>query len=82
MTRIVAMETEQGEILYMRGNPSEEDVKKFVAHQNNRFARGHIGGPSGIDPHKINQAYFLENEMERFNPEAEKIKIDISDIVN
>jgi hypothetical protein len=82
MSRIVVMKTEQGEDLFLRGNPSEDEVRQFILIQNNRYKSNHPAGPSGIDAYKITEAFFLNNEMERFNLEAEKTPIDISNMVD
>jgi len=46
-SRVAVLQTHVNIPLVIRGNPSEEDVLKFVKEQNRRYQNGDQGGPSG-----------------------------------
>ena len=65
------------EPLFIRGNPSREAVKEFVAEHNRRYAAGEPGGPGGCDARRIISAAFFADELSGLDPSAKGKSIDI-----
>lgn len=65
------------EPLFIRGNPSREAVKEFVAEHNRRYMAGEPGGPGGAKPRRIISAALFDDELSALDPSAKGKPINI-----
>lgn len=60
--RVAVLTTHTGFPLFLRANPSEQDVIGFVTENNRRYHAGEPSGPSGQPALLVKSAAFYESE--------------------
>jgi hypothetical protein len=60
-TRVAVLRTDSFPLV-IRGNPSEEEVRGFVAEHSRRHVHGEAGGPNGERAHAIQDAFWFDEE--------------------
>jgi len=53
INKVVVLSTSVDHPLIIRSNPTDEDVRSFVAEHTRRYVAGEQGGPSGISAYRI-----------------------------
>lgn len=76
--RIAVLSTHTAENLYLRANPTEEEVRGFVKEHNRRYHAGEPGGPGGSPALLIIGASFYDADDDLEDPEVVGQEIDIS----
>ena len=79
-TSVVVLDTHVGQPLVIRANPTDEAVRGFVTEHSRRYLAGEPGGPSGIAPYRIFNAFRFDSE-EAWLEGAEGVEIDIADLL-
>lgn len=78
--RVCVLETHVGEPLIIRANPSEEEVRAFVAEHLRRYHAGEHGGPGGHPAHKILSAAYFESEAAFMAGQGKQAEVAIDDL--
>lgn len=78
---VVALHTHVGETLVIRANPTDDEVKAFVAEHSRRYHTGEAGGPSGIPAYRIHKAERYASELDVDNEEVAGEEIDLTDVL-
>ena len=77
---VVVLATHVGQPLILRANPTDEAVRGFVEEHTRRYVAGEPGGPSGIAPFRIFNAFRFDSE-EAWLEDANGTEIEIGDLL-
>lgn len=78
---VVVIDTHVGHDLVIRANPSDEDVRGFVAEHHRRYIAGEPGGPSGIPAYRLFTAKRYTDEESYLGGAEAVAEIDLSDLL-
>ena len=83
LDRVAVMTTTVGELLVLGSDPTEDEVRGFVAEQNRRFWAGEPGGPGGSEPVLVTSARYFEENLPVAQHDLEKGEpIDLGEALN
>lgn len=78
---VVGLDTQVGETLLIRANPSDDAVRGWVEEHMRRYIAGEPGGPSGIPAYRIFTAKRYASEEAHLAGDAPVAEIDITDLL-
>lgn len=78
---VVVLETSVGEDLFIRGNPTDDEVRSYVEEQTKRYIAGGAAGPSGIPAFRVFNAKRYPSEGEFYAGADVLGEIEISDLL-
>lgn len=78
---VVVLNTNVGEDLVIRSNPTDDAVRGFVEEHTRRYLAGQPGGPSGIPAYRIFNAKRYTDEDSYLTGSTPVNEIDIADLL-
>lgn len=79
--QVVVLTTSVDHPLVIRSNPSDEDVRGFVAEHTRRYLAGEPGGPSSIPAYRIFTAKRYVNEVTFLTGGDNVSEVNIADLL-